>query len=170
MEYDSAWGLIYAAFCRFNSMKQIVEMDPDSVELLCLDFTATIQVFDQMETVELKPGGANIDLSKDNLEEFVELQLKRLLFDQQREQLNAMLHGLYEVVPQHLIQVFDYQELELMLNGLPQINLEDWQTNTEYKGKYTKDHPVIQWFWQTVADFTAEERAKLLQFATGLFG
>jgi hypothetical protein len=148
-------------------MKQIIEMDPDSVELLCLDFTATIQVFDQMETVELKTGGANIDVCKDNLEEYVQLQMKRLLFDQQREQLNAMLVGLYEVVPQHLIQVFDYQELELMLNGLPQIDLADWKTHTEYKGQYTNDHQVIQWFWQTVSDFTVEERAKLLQFTTG---
>ena len=95
--------------CRFNSMKQMVEMEPDSIEYLCLDFTATIQVFDQMETVDLKPGGANIDLTKDNLSEYVELQMKRLLFDQQRDQLNAMLLGLYEVIPQHLIQIFDYQ-------------------------------------------------------------
>merc|ERR1712070_305020 len=137
-------------------MKQIVEMDPDQVEYLCLDFTATLQVFDQMDTVELKPGGTNIDLTKENLPEYVELQMKRLLFTQQHEQLNAMLRGLYEVVPQHLIQVFDYQELELMLNGLPQVDLEDWKTHTEYKGKYKEDHKIIKWFWETVADFTAE--------------
>ena len=54
-----------------------------------------------------------------------------------------------------------------MLNGLPQIDIEDWKTHTEYKGQYTKNHKIIEWFWQTVSDFTAEERAKLLQFATG---
>jgi hypothetical protein len=93
--------------------------------------------------------------------------MKRLLFDQQRAALNAFLRGFYEVVPQHLIQVFDYQELELMLNGLPEIDMADWKTNTEYKGKYEKAHKVIGWFWQTVEDFTEVERAKLLQFITG---
>lgn len=36
-----------------------------------------------------------------------------------RPQLWYFLRGFYECVPQPLLQVFDYQELELLLSGLP---------------------------------------------------
>ena len=35
-----------------------------------------------------------------------------------------------------------YQELELLLGGLPTINVEDWQANTEYAGGYNVEHQV----------------------------
>jgi hypothetical protein len=32
---------------------------------------------------------------------------------------------------QALLSVFDFQELELLLCGLPEIDIEDWKKNTE---------------------------------------
>lgn len=39
---------------------------------------------------------------------------------------------------------FDFQELELILGGLPVIDVEDWKNNTNYVGKFNAQHPVRQ--------------------------
>ena len=38
--------------------------------------------------------------------------------------------------------MFDEYELELMLSGLPEIDLEDWKENTVYSGYSTEDSVV----------------------------
>lgn len=74
--------------------------------------------------------------------------------------------GFHEIVPAELIAVFDEQELELLISGLPEIDLDDWKNNTTYQN-YTAVSPQVQWFWRAVRSFDKEERAKLLQFITG---
>ena len=44
-------------------------------------------------------------------------------------------------------QYFDERELELMLCGMQEIDVDDWQRNTIYR-HYTKSSKQIQWFWQ----------------------
>lgn len=84
-----------------------------------------------------------------------------------------MIIGFVEVVPEPLLTIFDANELELILCGMPHINLDDWQENTVYAGLFLEKgmtHHVIRWFWQVVEDFDPELRARLLQFATGSSG
>lgn len=47
------------------------------------------------------------------------------------------LLGFYDIVPEALLSIFDFQELELVLHGLPKIDMDDWMANTEYTGKIT---------------------------------
>ena len=65
-----------------------------------------------------------------------------------------------------MISIFNEQELELLISGLPDIDVDDWKNNTEYHN-YSASSPQIQWFWRAVRSFDKEERAKLLQFVTG---
>jgi hypothetical protein len=41
-------------------------------------------------------------------------------------QLLEFLKGFYDVVPEPLLSVFDFQEVELLLHGLPNIDMDDW--------------------------------------------
>ena len=45
--------------------------------------------------------------------------------------------------------------------------LEDWQTNTVYGTGLHCEDELSQWCWRSLGRFTYEERAQLLQFATG---
>ena len=65
-----------------------------------------------------------------------------------------------------MIAIFNEQELELLISGLPDIDVDDWKNHTEYHN-YQASSPQIQWFWRAVRSFDKEERAKLLQFVTG---
>lgn len=63
-------------------------------------------------------------------------------------QMNSFLEGFGEVVPMHLIKLFDENELELLMCGIGKIDVKDWKQNTVYKGSYHPNHIVIQWFWR----------------------
>ena len=80
---------------------------------------------------------------------------------------------LYTVVPEGLLQIFDYQELELVVSGVPIINMDDWRENTTVRYK-VKDRPSdlelnnIEWLWKILRkEFTEDQRARMLQFVTG---
>lgn len=111
-----------------------------------------------------------------NKEEYLTLLLKHKMFAGIGEQLDALLQGLYDVLPRTLLAVFDYQELELLLCGVPSIDVTDWESHTDIR--YTRaeqgfnkatnnEQQVVQWFWEAVRAFSQEERARLLQFVTG---
>jgi E3 ubiquitin-protein ligase HUWE1 len=74
--------------------------------------------------------------------------------------------GFHDIIPAELIAIFNEQELELLISGLPEIDVDDWKSNTEYHN-YSASSSQIQWFWRAVRSYDKEERAKLLQFVTG---
>jgi len=42
------------------------------------------------------------------------------------------LDGFYDIIPKRLISIFNEQELELLISGLPNVDIEDLKANTEY--------------------------------------
>jgi E3 ubiquitin-protein ligase NEDD4 len=148
-------------------------LDLDDVSVLDLDFTCSVNVMGQTIEEELKPGGADCIVDNSNLEEYLALQCKYRVLNRVSEQVKHLVKGFYDVIDEPLLSVFDFQEIELLLCGLPDINVKDWQQHTEYMGDYEEpgsSHEVVQMFWETVADFSGEQRAKLLQFVTGTSG
>lgn len=158
----------------YNNLKQLETLvkSGEDLETLCLDFTTSIETLGKREEVELIPGGADIEVSNDNFPEYMEANLKYKLLDTVNAQLNELLLGFFDVIPEPLLTVFDFQELELLMCGLPNIDIDDWKENTIYSGEYDDDpdHPVCQWFWETVGEFDDEMKARLLQFVTGTSG
>uniref|UniRef100_A0A8C1MIE3 HECT-type E3 ubiquitin transferase n=1 Tax=Cyprinus carpio TaxID=7962 RepID=A0A8C1MIE3_CYPCA len=82
------------------------------------------------------------------------------------EQTQAFLEGFNEVLPQQYLQYFDAKELEVMLCGMQEIDLGDWQRSTIYR-HYARSSKQIVWFWQFVKEIDNEKRMRLLQFVTG---
>jgi len=44
------------------------------------------------------------------------------------------------------VNVFDERELELLIGGIADIDVEDWKKHTDYRG-YTEQDEVIKNFW-----------------------
>nr|XP_054596634.1 E3 ubiquitin-protein ligase HACE1 isoform X4 [Nothobranchius furzeri] len=143
-------------------------LDNDISDLgLELTFSVETDVFGAMEEVPLKPGGSSILVTQDNKAEYVQLVTELRMTRAIQPQINAFLQGFHTFIPPSLIQLFDEYELELLLSGMPEIDVEDWCRNTEYTSGYDRQDPVIQWFWEVVRSLTQEERVLLLQFVTG---
>ena len=145
----------------------------DDVSYACLDFTTVEESMGEVNVIELVPDGTNIDVTNENLVEYLEAIVEYRLFKRLKNQLKALLRGFVEVVPRSLLTVFDFQELELLLCGLPNIDVDDWMQNTQYSGLYSEGygmHQVCVWFWEVVQEMSEDLRAKLLQFVTGTSG
>ncbi|XP_069830877.1 E3 ubiquitin-protein ligase HACE1 isoform X4 [Dendropsophus ebraccatus] len=143
-------------------------LDNDISDLgLELTFSVETDVFGAMEEVPLKPGGASIVVTQENKAEYVQLVTELRMTRAIQPQINGFLQGFHMFIPPSLIQLFDEFELELLLSGMPEIDVNDWMKNTEYTSGYEKDDQVIKWFWEIVQELTQEERVLLLQFVTG---
>ncbi|CAI5714849.1 unnamed protein product [Hyaloperonospora brassicae] len=154
----------------YNSALMVKKID--DIEPLCLDFTATRVVDGRVEIVELVEGGASIDVTRENRLRYLDALFKYHVLESVSGQLLSFLTALYDVVPEGLLKVFDYQELELLMCGVPSIDVEDWKKHTDFKF-YSHNFPTelelnnIEWLWEVVEDLKNEDRVRLLQFTTG---
>lgn len=84
------------------------------------------------EVRDLKPGGRNLSVNEDNKKDYVKLVCQMKMTGAIRQQLNAFMEGFYDIIPKRLISIFNEQELELLISGLPTIDIDDLKANTEY--------------------------------------
>ncbi|KAL6012653.1 hypothetical protein ACLOJK_003142 [Asimina triloba] len=134
-------------------------MDADEEKLILYERT-------EVTDYELIPGGRNIRVTEENKHQYVDLVAEHRLTTAIRPQINAFMEGFNELITRDLISIFNDKELELLISGLPDIDLDDLRANTEYSG-YSAASPVIQWFWEVVQGLSKEDKARLLQFVTG---
>lgn len=141
----------------------------NSIDNLGLDITFAVEtdVFGQTQEVELKQNGKSIIVTDKNKYEYVYLAADLRMTKAIKHQMFSFLKGFYEFIPHSLALLFNVYELELMLCGVPDIDIEDWKKNTTYQSGFTKDSETVVWFWEVVSSFTQEEQIQLLQFVTG---
>ncbi|KIN06583.1 hypothetical protein OIDMADRAFT_190940 [Oidiodendron maius Zn] len=115
---------------------------------------------------DLKPGGRDIEVTDENKKEYVDLMVKWRIQKRIDEQFQAFSTGFHELIPAELVNVFDERELELLIGGIAEIDVDDWKKHTDYRG-YAESDEVIKFFWQTIRSWDGEQKSRLLQFATG---
>ncbi|KAM9854377.1 NEDD4-like E3 ubiquitin-protein ligase WWP2 isoform 3-T3 [Aulostomus maculatus] len=149
----------------YNSIMWVKEnsLEECGVELY---FAQDMEILGKVSTHQLKDDGENELVTEENKEEYISLLTDWRFTRGVEEQTKAFLDGFNEVVPLEWLRYFDEKELELMLCGMQEIDLADWQKNTIYR-HYTKNTKQIHWFWQVVKEMDNEKRIRLLQFVTG---
>lgn len=141
-------------------------LDNDITDVLDLTFSIEDDQFGEIVIVDLKPDGRNIEVNNDNKLEYVELVTDWKISTRVDEQFNAFASGFNELIPQELVNVFDERELELLIGGIAEIDVDDWKKHTDYRG-YSESDEVVQWFWKCVREWDSEQKSRLLQFTTG---
>ncbi|XP_072426404.1 NEDD4-like E3 ubiquitin-protein ligase WWP1 isoform X1 [Chiloscyllium punctatum] len=129
-------------------------------------FAVDMEILGKVTSHELKQGGSNILVTEENKEEYIGLMAEWRFSRGVEDQTRAFLDGFNEVVPLQWLQYFDEKELEVMLCGMQEVDLTDWQRNTVYR-HYTRNSKQIIWFWQFVKEMDNEVRLRLMQFVTG---
>merc|ERR1712232_589541 len=158
----------------YSNMKKLKSYSEEELEMLCLVITETEKNLGVANEIELARDGKNVDVTAKNLPEYMEACTKYRLMGRVKPQLTELLLGFFDIIPEPLLTVFDFQELELLMCGLPEIDMDDWKANTEYVGTVAsrgRNHRVVKWFWEVVEeDFDQALKSKLLQFVTGTSG
>ncbi|TXG67972.1 hypothetical protein EZV62_009247 [Acer yangbiense] len=155
----------------YKNLKWMLENDVSDIPDLTFSMDADEEkhiLYEKTEVTdyELKLGGRNIRVTEETKHEYVDLVADHILTNAIRPQINSFLEGFNELVQRDLISIFNDKELELLISGLPEIDLDDLRANTEYTG-FTVASTVVQWFWEVAKAFNKEDQARLLQFVTG---
>jgi len=113
-------------------------------------------------------GGDQVSLSWKNRKKFIDL-IRKYRLNEFTAQCQAMRRGLATVVPQALLSIFTWRELEVAVCGRG-MTIEDvamLERLTNYSGCSASD-PHIKLFWQMMREkFTEEERGKFLVYVWG---
>jgi E3 ubiquitin-protein ligase NEDD4 len=141
-------------------------LENDIEGVLDQTFSTEDERFGVTSVEDLKPGGRDIAVTNENKKEYVDLMIKWRIQKRVDEQFQAFVGGFHELIPADLVNVFDERELELLIGGIAEIDVEDWKKHTDYRG-YTESDEVIRFFWQTIRSWDGEQKSRLLQFATG---
>jgi E3 ubiquitin-protein ligase HUWE1 len=114
--------------------KNLVILLENDIQQLGLDlaFSLDASEFGVNKVIELIPNGASIVVTNENKHEYVRLVCQEKMIGSIRQQINSFLEGFYTIIPKSLISIFNEQELELLISGLPDIDIEDLKANTEY--------------------------------------
>ncbi|CAM4742945.1 unnamed protein product [Rotaria magnacalcarata] len=134
----------------YQSLKYILDNDPAELDLY---FVVSEEVLGDLREHELKTDGQNIQLTEQNKQEYIELVIKYRFIQRIVTQMNAIKQGFQDILPLDSIKMFDEKEVELLISGLGEINVNDWRTYAIYKGGYTPENAVIQWFWKFKSPF-----------------
>ncbi|KAK2554358.1 NEDD4-like E3 ubiquitin-protein ligase WWP2 [Acropora cervicornis] len=150
-----------------QTMKDLESIDPEFYNSLVwikdnnieecgldMEFTVDMELLGKISSHDLKPNGSEIKVTEENKEEYLSLMTQWRFNRGIEEQTKAFLDGFNEV---------------LMLCGMQEIDLDDWQANAVYR-HYTRNSKQVTWFWQVrfaLRSFDNEKRIRLLQFVTG---
>uniref|UniRef100_A0A8C9YMF6 HECT-type E3 ubiquitin transferase n=1 Tax=Sander lucioperca TaxID=283035 RepID=A0A8C9YMF6_SANLU len=115
--------------------------------------------------VPIVPGGQNISLTFANRTEYVERALDYRLHEID-SQVAAVREGMSTIIPVPLLSLLTAQQLEQLVCGLPEVSVEMLKKLVRYRD-ITESHQLIGWFWQSLEEFTNEERVLFLRFVSG---
>ncbi|ORX37302.1 hypothetical protein BD324DRAFT_642187 [Kockovaella imperatae] len=130
---------------------------------LSLDFTMP-----GYSDIELKPGGAHIDVDDHNLEEYLERVLDVILGSGVQRQAQAFAQGFSSIFSIADMKIFSPDELMLLFGNME----EDWSKETithaiKADHGYNLDSRSVHNLIEAMSEFSKEERRQFLQFITG---
>uniref|UniRef100_A0A158Q8T1 TPR_REGION domain-containing protein n=1 Tax=Elaeophora elaphi TaxID=1147741 RepID=A0A158Q8T1_9BILA len=145
----------------FESMRTLVFNEgptrPEQINSLYLTFEVAVPEQEGGGTVELKPGGANIAVTYENVVEYI--------------YLFAIKQGVYDVIPLGSLANMTAEDLRLLLCGTQEISMTLMQSYTTFTDESSASpellHKFKGWFWSICNKLNNQEKQDLIFFWTG---
>ena len=81
--------------------------------------------------------------------------------------LRALENGFQKILPPALSRCLTVAETQLLIQGPDALDVASMKKHVRYKGGFNAKSSVIQYFWELVEGYSAEQRADLLMFWSG---
>ena len=153
----------------YNSMKHLVSMKDECAENIALceiyftyDYEGTDGTQYQQDLVE---NGSDILVTQDNLDLYIDKRIEYFTKSQMGG-IKQIISGINSIFPCDYLKIFTSDQLGLLINGTPFIDIEDWRMNTIYKNYNDYDNVIID-FWDIISNLSQEELSNFLLFCTG---
>uniref|UniRef100_A0A803TXP4 HECT domain E3 ubiquitin protein ligase 3 n=1 Tax=Anolis carolinensis TaxID=28377 RepID=A0A803TXP4_ANOCA len=127
-------------------------MDKETFEFKFGNELTYTTVLSDQRMVELIPSGTRTVVHYEDRMDFIRLVQKARL-NESKEQIAAMQAGLLKVVPQAVLDLLTWQELEKKVCGDPEVTVEALKKLTRFEDFEPPD-TRIQYFWEALNNFT----------------
>lgn len=151
---------IYISLCNMEKLS--------TTEFNNLGLTFEIE-YEENETIKkelLLKNGHLIKVTKNNFYMFKELYASLYIDKMIFNEFTEVLDGFYSVIIGSSIEGFNYYELEKIVVGIDQLDIDKIKKTCIYQG-YTSNATIVKWFWSIVEDYNLDMQKKLLKFITG---
>ena len=106
-------------------------------------------VYNHTHSLELIEKGREIPLT--NVDDYIKQRIK-FMIGMYEPFIKEIRDNIYKYFSKEVITNFTSDEFELILNGRPFIDIEEW---------------IIKWFWEILNNLSQKELSNLLLFSTG---
>jgi E3 ubiquitin-protein ligase TRIP12 len=133
----------------------------------CRNYHDCVFVSPDVDAEELIPDGCLIDVTQENVDQYVKLVEERMIC---REQAEAFARGFGTALPWDATRVFSAEEFMQQLVGVevPPFTLEGLLENVEVEHGYDKNSPQVRWFFTVLVEMEPHERQNFMLFLTGM--
>ncbi|XP_060201350.1 E3 ubiquitin-protein ligase UPL7-like [Lycium barbarum] len=180
LDYSFSHVFVQKLLGRYSFLDELSTLDPElyrnlmyvkhydgDVKDLALDFTVTEESLGKHIVIELKPGGKDTSVTKENMLQYVHAMADFKLNRQILAFSNAFYRGLTDLISPSWLKLFNASEFnQLLSGGNHDIDIDDLRKNTRYTGGYTEGSRTVKLFWEAFANFEPKERCLLLKFVT----
>ncbi|NXV91486.1 HECD3 ligase, partial [Calonectris borealis] len=164
---EVSWSKDFAAVdSELVKLLEVLEgLDREAFEFMFgRELTYTMVRSDQ-RVVELIPNGGSTVVRYEDRKEFIRLVQKARL-EESKEQIAAMRAGLLCVVPQPVLDLLTWQQLEKKVCGDPEITVTELRRFITFED-FPPDDTRVRNFLEALNNFTSEDLSRFLKFVTG---
>jgi ubiquitin-protein ligase E3 A len=152
-----------------QSFRQLLHMRSrgESVSAAFLTFTGIIDRYGTLVTEELVPNGDLMDVTNDNVDEYISLYCSWYMTTSIERQFKGFRTGFERIFSREWLGNFTPDELDIMVSGEAVLAWEELQNKAKYSDGYRRTSKEVLWFWEIFQELNEEDKCRFLQFTTG---
>lgn len=159
----------------YESLRSLVEeAETKDANLIftALDLTFCVELCTEEggEQVELYPDGAQIEVTAQNVHNYVRKYAEHRMMVVAQKALLNLRFGVFDVIPSNSLDGLTAEDLRLLLNGVGDINVQTLISYTSFNDESGENNERVQrfkrWFWAVVEKMNNFERQDLVYFWT----
>ncbi|XP_017768727.1 PREDICTED: E3 ubiquitin-protein ligase UBR5 isoform X3 [Nicrophorus vespilloides] len=160
----------------YESLRQLV-VDAETKDgnslftALDLNFSIDLCAEEGGGTLELMPGGKDIEVTATNVYDYVRKYAKYRMVKAQEKAIENIRTGVFDVLPEGSLDGLSAEDLRLLLNGVGDINVSVLISYTSFNDESGENSERLikfkRWLWSIVEKMTHLERQDLVYFWTG---
>ncbi|OQR92752.1 HECT E3 ubiquitin ligase [Achlya hypogyna] len=150
-----------------KGLRQLLAFDGDVEAVFARSFELSYEVFGQIKTVELVPGGKDIPVTRANRADYVAKYVEYSTTTCVAQQYGAFHRGFHFVCGGDALSLFRPEELELLICGSEELDFEALEEVAHYDDGFNAESSAVRNFWSVVHEFSLAEKKALLKFCTG---
>merc|ERR1711892_240749 len=153
----------------YQNMSKLLEYDEATLASIGMTMVATTtSMFGEVNEHELVANGASVNVTKENVHQYVDQYADFLLNKSIQKSFHAFHRG-FELVTHDspLATLFRPEELEVMVIGQRSYDWGELRESCKYDGEFNEQHHTVKHFWSVFDELDESEKRALLEFFTG---